>query len=750
MWCFENESLDGQQLQVNESLFTLANGYLGVRSCFEEGYEDGMASIRGTYINGLYDTVDVAYNEGAYGFPQTQDKQPNLMDSQTMVIYLDGERVSLFNGRHKNFKRRLFMDKGYSDRVFTYVTKAGKPAMINIRRMVSFVHRELFMIDVKVSYEGAIRIESTLNANVTNYIGEDDPRVGQRHGKLLSCYESELEEETLSILCRTLGSNIETACATWHEVTTEGLEKVFTSFEYGHLELAYMGHSHMHVTKYNVYTDGLRYKAPYEEAKALVRDLSKVPFAVFMEEQGAYLEAFWAASDVIVTGNDWIQESLRYNLYQLFQSVGRDEFSNISAKGLSGEGYEGHYFWDTEIYVMPCFQLNQGEITRQLLLYRYAHLEGARERARVLGHKRGVKFPWRTISGVESSTYFPAGTAQYHINGDVAYGFIQHYLQTGDDRFLMDYGAEVLFETARLWLDIGHFDQGQFRIDCVTGPDEYTAIVNNNFYTNCVAKYNLTWAAKSYWLLKEKHYDALANLSYRLKLKETEILEMQLAADEMYLPHDKIGGIDMQDDAFLCKKAWDFENTREDQYPLLLHFHPLTIYRHQVLKQADTVLAHFLLEDYTDRETIVNSYNYYEKITTHDSSLSSTIYGIMAAKLGDHDKAYRYFLESLRMDIDDTHGNTMHGLHMANMAGNVLSMVYGFAGLRIKEEGLSLDPLHPIEWNSLAFNINYKNRWINVSIGDEISLELIEGEPIAIKICGKVIYLEDQWQGEGW
>ena len=353
-----------------------------------------------------------------------------------------------------------------------------------------------------------------------------------------------------------------------------------------------------------------------------------------------------------------------------------------------------------------------------------------------------MKYPWRTIAGRECSTFFPAGTAQYHINGDIAYGFIQHYLQHENLDFICRYGAAVIFETARLWLEIGNFQNEKFMIHNVTGPDEYSCIVNNNFYTNVIAQYNLKWAVKFYEILKQNHPKVLDEITEKIGMDTSEVYEMEKAYQNMYLPYDEVLKINKQDDAFLDKAVWDFEGTPESKYPLLLHYHPLTIYRYQVIKQADTVLAHFLLEDCADEETIKNAFDYYEKVTTHDSSLSSCIYGIMASKCGYHEKAYGYFLETVRMDLDNTHGNTKDGLHVANLGGTALSVIFGFAGYRIKDTGIHLSPWCPKTWSGYGFKLLYRGRQLRVKVSDKVEIELLGGQKLELKVYGRSYTLD--------
>ena len=639
------------------------------------------------------------------------------------------------------------MDKGYSERIVQWKSPEGKEIKLTFRRLVSFAHRELFAIDVRiepVNFNGQVRILSTVNGKVKNYTNANDPRVGAGHAERMTVIDAGVKGSDAYVVDETMASKLRAACVTRHRLNDDADIRL----EAGTGEVTFTAvlplTGPIQFTKYNLYTDSLRHgQDMIERGIQLQEELKDTTFEDLLAEQTEYLNTYWKSADVVIQNDDQLQEGIRFNLFQLLQSAGRDKHSNISAKGLSGEGYEGHYFWDTEIYMFPVFLMTQPDIARQLLLYRYSTLEQARDRAREMGHRQGALFPWRTISGTECSSFFPSGTAQYHISADIAYSYIQYYLAEQDRDFLLSYGAEVLIETARLWADIGHYYNGAFHIDEVTGPDEYTCCVNNNYYTNVMAKHNLKWAAKSCSILESYDPQGFKSLCDRLGVTTVEISAWAKAADAMLLPYDEALGINPQDDTFLRKAVWDFENTPEDKYPLLLNYHPLTIYRYQVCKQADTVLAHFLLEDEQSLETIQRSYDYYEGITTHDSSLSSCIFSIMASKIGNMDKAYEYFIETARLDLDNTHGNTKDGLHMANMGGTWMSIVYGFAGMRLKENGLSLSPAIPKDWEKYAFRLNFRDRLIGVSIEKEgITLEIVEGESIEIKLYDEVVTLE--------
>lgn len=745
-WIISDNNLDIKNLLKNESIFNVANGYLGVRGNFEENYPLSFPTIRGTYINAFYEKVPISYGEKAYAFPETMQRIVNITDTQDINIKIDGENFSLFEGTIKSFNRFLNMKEGYYRREIWWLSPNGKELKITITRLASFNHLELFAIHYeieRVNFNGEVIIESAVNGDVKNYTDDEDPRVAADHASILHVDSVAVENEVIQIVSQTHNSGKSVAVTTKHRCNADyslHFEKDEKSAQA--VFKIEQGRNAIEFTKYNIYTDSRRYENPEDSGIKSMEEVSRESFDELLEEQRNYLSEFWSIADINIEGDEKLQQGLRYNLYQLLQSVGKDSISNIAAKGLSGEGYEGHYFWDTEIYILPFFTLCYPKLAKQLLRYRYTILDHARKRARELGHKRGAAYPWRTITGEECSSYFPAGTAQYHINGDIAYSYVQYYLATGDMDFIKEFGAEVIFETARIWLEIGHFDRDLFKIDTVTGPDEYTAIVNNNYYTNAMAKYNLKWASKLYHLLQKEDEKLLSLLCKKISLIEEEIQLFEKAYNNMYLPYNEEYKINAQDDTFLSKAVWDFENTPKEKYPLLLNYHPLTIYRYQVLKQADTVLAHFLAEDESDFDTIRNSYDYYEKITTHDSSLSSAVYSIMASKVGYYEKAYDYFIQTARLDLDDTHGNTKDGVHTANMGGTWMAIVYGFAGLRIKEDYIYLNPRLPERWKELKFRFLYKGTCIKVDMQREKTIIDVQcDDPINLKVNNQLYEL---------
>ncbi len=735
-------SRDYEELLLQETIFHNANGYIGVRGCLEEGLPPGCDTIRGSYINGFYDFAKMSQAEKLCGLVEEKQTMVNVADTQTILLKVDGEACRLEEGEVLEGARVLDMDKGITLRRFRYETPQGKQVQVEIRRMASFALLSLFTIEYRVkplNFDGIVEFVSVHEGKVENYSNPNDPRVaGERmvHLRQESCG---VRDNVSYIVSSAVHSGLGVCTATAHKMTPaldqeqEWVEETSVKKQFSVFLRA--GQTAV-LEKYTVFADSIRSQNCWQTAEEEMGRALSCPLSEWYEKQEAYLKDFWENSALEIAGDEELSRAVDYNLYQLLQSVSKDAYGNIAAKGLSGEGYEGHYFWDTEMYIQPFFVLTNPKLSRNLIAYRYEILEEARKNARILGHKKGALYPWRTIMGRECSGYFPSGSAQYHINGDIAYATVAYYLATGDLEFMAEKGAEILYETARLWLDVGNYYNGTFQIHTVTGPDEYTCLVDNNYFTNVNAQYNLHWAVKIYRLLKEAGMEEKAVA--RTGLLPEELRAFEEAETHMYLPYDEKLGINPQDDSFLSKKMWDLEHTNKEEFPLLLHYHPMYLYRYQVCKQADTVLAHFIFEDAQSMETIRNSFLYYEKVTTHDSSLSTCIYSIVASRLGMKEKAYEYFGDSAKLDLFNTHKNTKDGIHTANMGGTYMGIVYGFAGLRLKEQGLSLAPYLPEKWESYRFCFFYQGSQIQVEVDREgTRLTLKKGAPVTVFLFEK-------------
>ncbi len=740
-------SPSAKDLALQETIFHNANGYIGVRGTLEEGLPEGTNTMRGIYLNGFYEDVPMKQAERLTNVCETKESMINAADTQGMCFAFSGEDYRVNTGTITHFERILDMDHGTTERRVTWRSASGKETELVIRRMTSFACPECFTIDYQVTpvnYSGEVAFTSTQLALVKNYADPNDPRLAGESECHLVPIAHELQGDASYLTVQTKQSHLTLVSGVRHDCnlpaeTSVCYNEANHSFTHtGKVALA-QGQT-LRVVKYSIFADSRRYTDPLDAAKsAMSRAFGHVD--TLYEKQTAICKEFWESADMHIDGDEDANLSMQFNLYQLFQSAGRDGVCSIAAKGLSGEGYEGHYFWDTEMYMMPFFILTMPELARKLLSFRYHTLDAARANARLLGHDKGALFPWRTITGRECSGYFPAGTAQYHIDGDIAYAVATYYMATGDQDYLCKEGAEILLETARLWLSVGYMVDGVFRINCVTGPDEYTAMVNNNYYTNACAKYNLEWAVRAAKLLKEWGcYDAWAS---HLSVTNDELRAMQDAADRMLLPYDEKTGINPQDDSFLMKPVWDLASTPKENFPLLLHYHALELYRYQVCKQADTVLAHVLFEDWVGEDVRRRSYDYYEKITTHDSSLSHCIFCIDACRLGLKDEAQAHFGDSVKTDLMNTHGNSKDGIHTANMGGCYMAVVNGFAGLKIREDGIRIDPFLPDAWNGLSFLFHYHGSKLRFEMqGAHYSLTLLSGEHVQVFAPNGIFMLE--------
>ena len=461
------------------------------------------------------------------------------------------------------------------------------------------------------------------------------------------------------------------------------------------------------------------------------------------EQQRSWLDRFWADSDVQVEGHPAIQQAVRWNLFQLAQASGRIEQVGIPAKGVSGSGYEGHYFWDTETYVLPFLSYTSPSVARGALRFRYLMLPAARRRAAELSNT-GALYPWRTINGEEASAYYAAGTAQYHINADISFALCKYVQASGDDDFMMREGIDILVETARMWTDLGFWlgrgESRRFHLHGVTGPDEYTTVVNNNLFTNVMASDNLRQAARWAQRLAHEFPDAYERLVARLDLDDDEIDEWADCSAGMYIPYDEGLQVHPQDQHFLEREVWDLAATPDSKRPLLLHYHPLVIYRFQVLKQADVVAALFLQGQMFTQEQKRADFEYYDPLTTGDSTLSSVVQSIVAAEVGYRDLALEYFHAGLFVDLADLHGNAADGVHVASTGGVWNALVYGFGGMRDHNGTLTFDPRLPVDWPRLTFRLQARGSRLLVEVDHErISFTLRDGDPAEVSVRGQRI-----------
>jgi alpha,alpha-trehalose phosphorylase len=753
-WNIIEKSFHPEFLAQLETMLAVGNGYLGMRGCPEEG---GPNAENGTFINGFYETRPIVYGEEAYGFAKTGQTILNVTDSKIIKLFVDDEPFWLPNAHCLRYDRRLNMQSGTLDRELLWETPAGKQVLITSRRLVSFAHRHAAAISYRVTLLNAeapvvISSEMVANAPSARTDGEDPRQASVFAGRVLHHRASYIRDRRVVLCHATEKSRMTLACATDHALETDcpHAYKAVHTEDFGQVAFTIEARPDcpIHLTKYMVYHTSPT--ASSEElcgrAEWTMDRVVHQGFQPLLAAQEQYMDDFWRRSDVQVRDirEDRLkrttvetQQAIRFNLFHILQASARAEDAGVPAKGVTGQAYEGHYFWDTEIYLLPFLTYTSPRIARNLLTFRYRMLAQARAHARQLGH-RGAMFPWRTISGEEASAYYAAGTAQYHINADIMYALRKYVQATGDELFLRDYGAEMLVETARLWLDLGFYSDGKgrkFCINAVTGPDEYNTVVNNNAYTNLMARENLRYAAQTVESLRATNPDTYNALVHKTALEPSEVEAWIRAAERMYVPYDEQLKIVPQDDNFLDREPWDFRNTPPDHYPLLLFYHPLNIYRKQVIKQADVVLAMFLLGDAFSPEAKKRNFEFYDPLTTGDSSLSSCVEAIIAAQIGDMEKAIRYGMAALLMDLADVGGNVKDGCHIASMGGTWMMLTYGFGGMRDDGGTLSFWPRRAPEDNAtLRFPVTYRGQMLEVEIGLEtVTYELREGECLVIR-----------------
>ena len=749
---------DKSTLGRDETLFAVGNGYLGMRGNPTEGRN---AYTHGTFVNGFHETWEIQHPEAAYGFAKTGQTIVNVPDAKLMKIYVDDEPLLLSTADLQHYERSLDMREGILRREIVWTTPSRKKVRIRTSRMVSFTERHLAVMTMEIEMlEGDAPV--VVSSQILNrqdggdeyYASEaamgegfDPRRSGTFEHRVLEPQLDWCNERRMILGYRAATSGMTIAVAAEHTIETDN---PWTAIETTEPDLARkvfqvdarQGQPITIVKTVAYHTSrGVPVRELADRGRRTLDRVRRLGVAYLREAQRRWLTGFWADSDIVVEGEPGLQQAIRWNLFQLAQATARTDQMGVAAKGVTGSGYEGHYFWDTEIYVVPFLVHTHPELARSVLLARIAMLPQARRRATELAVK-GALFPWRTINGEEASAYYAAGTAQYHINADISYALMKYVDVSGDLDFLARYGVEVLVETARMWADLGFWrGEGEartFEIHGVTGPDEYTTVVNNNLFTNVMARGNLVRAADVVRRLDEIAGAEAAVLRTRLGLSEEEAQEWWECAAAMCIPYDESLGVHPQDDQFLSKELWDVQGTPPEKRPLLLNYHPLVIYRFQVLKQADVVLALYLQGDVFTAEEKRRDFDYYDPITTGDSSLSAVVQSIMAAEVGLPDQALSYFHNALWTDLDDLHGNTADGVHVASTGGVWASLVQGFGGMRDFDGNITFDPRLPREWSRMRYRLKVRGSRVQVDLtGEMLEISLVDGPDLEVSVRGK-------------
>jgi alpha,alpha-trehalose phosphorylase len=741
-WGVTEDELHLELLAQAESVFALSNGHIGLRGNLDEGEPFGLP---GTYLNAFFELRPLPYAEAGYGYPEEGQTVVNVTNGKLIRLLVDDEPFDLRYGEVLRHVRHLDFRAGTLTRDVHWRSPAGSEVIVRSTRLVSFAQRSAAAIrfEVKaVDRPARVVLQSELVANESMPVMSADPRAAAALARPLEAELDAVHDLRVVLVHVTRRSRLRMAAGMDHIV--EGPDGTVLAAE-SEADLGRVtvtadlkpGEQALRLDKLLAYGWSSQRTLPSvrDQVDAALAAARKSGWGGLAADQRAYLDDFWDRADVEIEGDPELQQAVRFALFHVLQAGARVESRAIAAKGLTGPGYDGHAFWDTESYVLPVLTYTAPDAARDALLWRHLTLDLARDRAHQLG-LRGAAFPWRTIRGQECSSYWPAGTAAFHIGADIAAAVVRYVEATGDEAFERREGLELLVRTARLWRSLGHHDSGgAFHIDGVTGPDEYSVVADDNVYTNLMAQRNLAAAAD--WCARHPAEAA------KLDVSEEETAEWRDAAAAMTVVWDDDLGVHPQSEDFTHDAPWDFANTRPDQYPLLLHFPYFDLYRRQVTKQADLVLALHVCGDSFTPDEKARDFAYYEAITVRDSSLSACTQAIVAAEVGHLDLAYDYFGEAGLMDLNDLEHNVRDGLHIASLAGAWMAAVMGFGGLRDHGGDLQFAPRLTSHLTRLAFRLAWRGRRLRVEVrADEASYELLQGDSLEITHHGERVTVE--------
>jgi alpha,alpha-trehalose phosphorylase len=740
-WSVRERRLDLEVLAQTESIFALSNGHIGLRANLDEGEPH---VIPGTYLNAFYELRPLPYAEAGYGYPESGQTVVNVTNGKLIRLLVDDEPFDVRYGRLLVHERVLDLRAGVLRRHAEWTSPAGQSVRVTSTRLVSFAHRSVAAILYEVEPLNSrcrVAVQSELVANEPSQTVEKDPRAAAALESPLRLEHVERQDGKVVLVHATRHSGLRMAAGMSHvidgpadtDVTTESGEDLGRVTAAVQLEPG----QRLRIVKFMAYAWSSQ-RSTFSLRDQVDGSLAQARHAGWdglLAAQREYLDDFWRRADVEVEGDEELQQAVRFALFHVLQSGARAEQRAIAAKGLTGPGYDGHCFWDTETFVLQVLTYTAPTAARDALCWRHATLPLARERAETLGLE-GATFPWRTIRGQECSGYWPAGTAAFHINADIADAVARYICATGDGDFEREHGLELLVETARLWRSLGHHGpDGVFRIDGVTGPDEYSALADNNVYTNLMAQRNLRAAAAAV----ERHPERAAQLG----VDAEEAASWRDAAAAVLVPYDSSLGVHPQAEGFTRHQVWDFAGTPAKKYPLLLNYPYFDIYRKQVVKQADLVLALYLRGDAFTAEEKARDFAYYEPLTVRDSSLSACTQAIVAAEVGHLELAYDYFGEAALMDLADLEHNVRDGVHMASLAGAWLAAVCGFGGMRDQDTRLTFAPRLPQALARLAFRVTHRGSLVEVEVlHGRAVYTLLEGPPLEIAHHGEAVQLE--------
>lgn len=730
---FTEKEIDCEDTGHMESVFALGNGYLGLRGTYDER-DELIKETSGMYINGIFETEPIVHPWPCKGFAKNEEYTVNLCDWRIIEVYIDGEKACFSNGLN-NHIRRLDFTRGETVRCFEFTSKSGKSVKVESVRIVSLNRPHSAQIRYTVTsanFDGEIEIHSSVIKN-TLINGK----------KATYTVKENVDKSSLMLETSTIKTNMHVAASIEHNVNAESFSDEYINNE----------NSYTYIVRADIKCKEsviiVKYAAFYscEDKTADICDLAmsethenmSLGFDRLRSEQSEAWKKHWEYGDIKIDGNKADQQAVRFSMFHLRSQLPTVNNASIGATGLTGPNYSGKVFWDTEMYLMPYYLFTDPEKCKGLIMYRVKLLDKARKRAKEIGND-GALYSWCSIDGEETSVVFEASTAEYHINADIAYAVWRYEKATGDSDFVYENCAEMIFETAKFYAHRGTFVEahdGRFCINSVCGPDEYACGVNNNCYTNFMVQFHLRYALKIFADMKKKEHEKLNEIINKISLDDNELKLWREAANKMYYKINEKYGIYEQDDRFVYNDAVDME-TIPKNYDIRHLYHPLDLWRIQVLKQADVVLLQFILGDRFTLDEKKRNYDYYEPKTNHGSSLSAAIHSIMANEIGYADDAYEYFRSGAYMDIGDFKKNTDGGIHIACHGGVWMSVINGFLGMRLYDGGLHFKPDIPKQWGRVQTKLIYRGARIEISADENsCTFTLINEKSVKFTVHGE-------------
>ncbi|MET3547318.1 maltose phosphorylase [Paenibacillus favisporus] len=744
-WNIIEEQYDPQQQEISESVFSIGNGYMGQRANFEEAYSG--PSLQGSYMAGVYYPDKTRVGWWKNGYPEYFAKVLNSTNWIGIGISVNGTELDLAACQVKSFRRVLNMKEGTLSRSFTATLPDGKEIRVEAVRFVSLARHEIGAVRYAVTplnFSGTLTVTPYLDGDVQNKDSNYDEKFWVEVHK-------EVTADNAALTVRTKKLDFHVTSVMTFEIHQNGAklalepEQIEQEKYAGYrVQVEAKQHEETVIYKYvaNVTSRDYGYAQLLDAGRSALQEAAAAGFGHLYEEQVQAWAAKWRESDIVIEGDVAAQQAIRFNIFQLNQTyTGEDDRLNIGPKGFTGEKYGGSTYWDTEAYCLP-FYLSTADaaIARNLLIYRYKHLEKARENARKLGFAKGALYPMVTMNGEECHNEWEITFEEIHRNGAIAYAIYNYVNYTGDDSYLAQYGVEVLVEISRFWEERVNYvpAKDQYMILGVTGPNEYENNVNNNWYTNRIACWTMEYTLQVLSGLQASdpaHYEELVA---KLALAPEETAKWGDILAKMYYPVDAERGIFLQQDGFLDKDLTPVKDLDPSNLPLNQNWSWDRILRSAYIKQADVLQGLFFLGDRYDLDTKKRNFDFYEPLTVHESSLSPCVHSIIACELGYREKAYEMYLRTSRLDLDNYNNDTEDGCHITSMAGTWMSVVHGFGGLRVKDGVLHLNPFNPGHWSAFSFKVMFRGARLQVTVGEQDVTVTNETEtPTSISVYGR-------------